>query len=145
MPYKNIEIAGSTPAYNQAPQTNHFYKGFSTVDPATGGINLYDFSLIQQDILNNFNTKRGERVMNPNFGSIIWELLMEPLTDQVRHALVDDITRICNSDPRVALTDINITEYPSGYFLDLTLTLKNTDQSATLSLTFDQNIGLIKQ
>jgi len=145
MPYKNIEIAGPIPVYQQAPQTDHFYKGFSTVDPSTGGVNLYDFSLIQQDILNNFNTKRGERVMNPMFGSIIWDLLMEPLTDQVRQALVDDITSICNGDPRVVLSHINLTEYPSGYLLDLTLNLRNTDQSTTMKLAFDQNIGLVAQ
>jgi len=145
MPYKNLEIAGPTPVYQQAPQTNHFYKGFSTVDPTTGGVNLYDFSLIQQDILNHFNTRRGERVMNPTFGSIIWELMMEPLTDQVRQALINDVTNICKHDPRVIPTVINITEYPSGYLLDLTLTLRNTDQSVTMKLAFDQKIGLVAQ
>jgi phage baseplate assembly protein W len=145
MPYKNLEIAGPNPVYQQAPQTNHFYKGFSTVDPTTGGVNLYDFSLIQQDILNHFNTRRGERVMNPTFGSIIWELMMEPLTDQVRQALVNDVTAICKFDPRVIPTVINITEYPSGYLLDLTLTLRNTDQSVTMKLAFDQKIGLVAQ
>ena len=145
MPYKNIEIAGPILAYQQAPKTEHFYKGFSTVNPSTGGVNLYDFSLIQQDILNNFNTKRGERVMNPKFGSIIWELLMEPITDQVRQALVDDITNICKNDPRVIPTNINLTEYPSGYLLELTLNLRNTDQSTTMKFAFDQNLGLVQQ
>jgi len=81
--------------------------------------------------------------MNPNFGSIIWNILMEPMTEAVRTALSDDINRICNSDPRVIPTQINMTEYESGYLLELTLTLKGTDQSSNLKLTFDQSVGLL--
>jgi len=67
---------------------------------------------------------------------------MEPLTEDVRQILSDDITSICTSDPRVAPIQINITEFEQGYLLELTLQLVNLDQSANLKLTFDQNIGL---
>jgi phage baseplate assembly protein W len=83
--------------------------------------------------------------MNPNFGSIIWDLLMEPLTDQTRDALNQDIVEICNSDPRVVPTQLDLTEYENGYVLDVTLVLKGTDQSANMRLTFDQSIGLTVQ
>jgi phage baseplate assembly protein W len=98
-------------------------KGFSSVDNTNPGSRLYDFDLIKQDIINQFKTKRGERVMNPTFGSIIWDLLMEPLTDRVRDALTADIESICNSDPRVTPTQMDLTEYDNGYLLELTLLL----------------------
>lgn len=145
MPYKNIEIQNSTQVYQKPNQTSHFYKGFSSNNLNNSGSRLYDFDLVKQDILNNFNTKKGERVMNPNFGSIIWDIIMEPLTEEIKDLLRQDITQICNSDPRVTPTRIDITEYENGYILDITLLLKNTNQSSNMRIVFDQNIGLSAQ
>jgi hypothetical protein len=142
MPYKNIEIDNANTVYKQAAQQSHFYKGFSTVDNTNTGTQLYDFDLIKQDILNHFNTKKGQRVMNPEFGSIIWDLIMEPMTEQVKELLVADITKICNFDPRVVPIQMNLNEYPSGYLLELTLQIKGTDQSSSMRLAFDQKTGL---
>lgn len=143
MPYKNLVIGNTTPALQNVVQRSQFYRGFSSVNTDAVDTRLYDFDLVKQDIINQFNTKKGERLMNPNFGSIIWNLLMEPMTDAVRTALSDDINRICNSDPRVIPTQINMREYESGYLLELTLTLNGTDQSSNLRLTFDQSVGLV--
>jgi phage baseplate assembly protein W len=142
MPYKNLVI--TLPAINNGNQvqTDHFYKGFSSINNNNKGSVLYDFSLIQQDIINTFNTRKGERLMRPDFGSIVWDLLMEPLTEDIRQLLTDDITSICNSDPRVIPTQIDLTEYDQGYLLELTLQLVGTDQSANLALSFDQEVGL---
>lgn len=145
MAYKTIEINNATAVYQQATKTNHFYKGFSSVDDANTGSRLYDLDLIKQDIINHFNTKKGSRVMNPTFGSAIWDLLMEPLTEIVREQLTDDITKICTSDPRVTPTQLDLTEYDNGYILEITLLLNGTDQSSTLKLSFDQSIGLTVQ
>lgn len=143
MPYKNIELNPSK--YNQT-YTNaktQFYKGFSTVSSNNYGFKLYDFELIKQDIINHFNTRKGSRVMNPTFGTIIWDLLMEPLTEQIKEILVDDIKTICNFDPRVYPLQIDINEYDRGYLIEITLQMKNTDQRTALKLAFDQKIGLI--
>jgi phage baseplate assembly protein W len=145
MAYKNTEI--NVEKYNDrhTNQFNQVYKGFSTVDPTNYGGKLYDFDLIKQDILNHFNTRKGERLMNPTFGTIIWDLLMEPLTEEIRDLLTNDVTTVCNFDPRVYPTQIKINEYEQGYLIELTLNLKNTDQSSTLRLAFDQRVGLSVQ
>ena len=54
------------------------FKGFSTVDKIRAPYSLFDQELIKRDLLNEFQTRRGERLMKPNFGSIIHDLLMEP-------------------------------------------------------------------
>lgn len=141
MPYKNLEIGDPRTVLQRAVQQTQFYKGFSSSSKNPGN-KLFDFDLIKQDILNQFGTKKGERVMNPAFGTIIWDLLMEPMTDDVRTALRDDINRICNSDPRVTPTKIDMIEYESGYLLEITLSLNGSDQSSVLKLNFDQKIGL---
>ena len=145
MPYKNIEITPANYSNQHTDQLSHYYKGFSTVNPVNRGSKLYDFDLVKQDILNQFNTQKGQRVMNPKFGTIIWDLLMEPLTHQIKDLLTNDITEICNSDPRVYTTSIIINEYPQGYLIEIHLSMKDTDQSSILKLRFDQNIGLTVQ
>jgi phage baseplate assembly protein W len=142
MPYKNLEINISSYNDNHTDALSQYYKGFSTVDPLNRGSKLYDFDIIKQDILNHFNTRKGQRVMNPTFGTIVWDVLMEPLTEQIRELLTQDVTTICNFDPRVYPTQIEINEYEQGYLIELTLVMKNTNQSTTMRLAFDQNIGL---
>jgi len=145
MPYKNLEINPTNYNSQHTNKLTHYYKGFSTVNPDNRGSTLYDFNLIKQNILNHLNTRKGQRVMNPKFGTIIWDILMEPLTLQVRNALTKDIEEICTFDPRVYTTQIQINEYEQGYVIDIILVMKNTDQSEVIKLTFDQKIGLSLQ
>lgn len=142
MPYKNLEINVSSYTEKHPDVLSQYYKGFSTVDSLNRGNKLYDFDLIKQDILNHFNTRKGQRVMDPTFGTVIWDVLMEPLTEQIRELLQQDITAICNFDPRVYPTQIEINEYEQGYLIELTLVMKNTNQSSNMRLAFDQRIGL---
>jgi len=145
MPYKNIEINNSSSINQSTTKNSQFYKGFSSVDNNSSATELFDFALVKQDIINHFQTRKGERVMNPEFGSSIWDLIMEPLTDGTREEFISDIKRICTSDPRVTPIQMDLTEYEAGYFLELTLLLNNTDQSANMRLQFDQQIGLVVQ
>jgi phage baseplate assembly protein W len=142
MPYKSLEINNAAVVNQPRTKTQQFYKGFSTLDARNTGSKLYDLDLIKQDLLNQFTTRKGERVMNPNFGCIIWDVLMEPLTSEVSEALNVNIAEICNSDPRVIPTRINLSEYPTGYIIEVTLKLKGTDQSSNMTLAFDQKLGL---
>jgi phage baseplate assembly protein W len=141
MPYKNIVITGGS-SQTVIPKKSQFYVGFSTVNSSNPGNKLYDFELIKQDLINNFKTRKGERVMNPNYGSIIWDLLFEPLTDDVQQMIRDDILRICKSDPRVNTTQLDIREYDQGFLVELTLMLVETSQVSNLKIAFDQQIGL---
>jgi phage baseplate assembly protein W len=145
MAYKNLEITPTNYNTQHTETLTHYYKGFSTTNPDNRGSKLYDFDLIKQNILNHFNTRKGQRVMNPNFGTIIWDTLMEPLTPNIRNLLTKDIEAICTADPRVYPTQIQVNEYEQGYLIDVVLVMKNTDQSSALRLLFDQNIGLVLQ
>ena len=142
MPYKNLEINPVQYSTQHTDQMSQFYKGFSTVNPNNRGSKLYDFDLVKQNILNQFNTRKGQRVMNPKFGTIVWDLLMEPLTPQTKELLSTDITTICKYDPRVYPSQILINEYPEGYLVEIVLSMKNTNQSSVLKLAFDQKVGL---
>lgn len=145
MPYKSIEISNATQVSEPSSKKFQFYKGYSSVNPANPTSKLFDLDLIKQNIINTFNTRLGERVMNPTFGSIIWDAIMEPMTPALRDALNKDIHRICNSDPRAVATQIRLTEVQSGYIIEVTMKLKGSDVSSDMILNFDQTIGLTVQ
>ena len=65
--------------------------GFNTVGRLFPPFKLTDVDLVKRDLLNHFNTRRGERVMNPEFGTIIYDLLMDPQDPQTRNALLQEI------------------------------------------------------
>ena len=142
MAYKNIVITPPNIKNVSKTKTTQFYKGFSTVDESSTNVKLYDFELIKQDLLNQFNTRKGERLMNPQFGSIIWDLLFEPLTVEIKQLIANDIDRILASDPRVTPTFVNIVEQDYGFLLELTLAYGGTDVSDSMILSFDKNAGL---
>jgi phage baseplate assembly protein W len=145
MPYKNQIIQPANYSEQHRLQTSQFYKGFSTLDPQQRNSKLYDFDVIKQDLMNQFSTKKGERVMNPEFGSIIWNVLFEPFTQDIRNAIDADIKKIIESDPRITSPVINVAEAEYGLLLEVTMTFTGTDQSETLRLTFDKNAGLSAQ
>ena len=143
MPYKNTIITPPNISSQANTQKTQFYKGFSTVDSQSLSTKLFDFDLIKQDILNMFQTKKGERVMNPEFGTIIWEMIYEPFTNDVKQKISEDVTRILNFDPRVTPTAINITEAEYGMIIEATLFYKRENLTTQMRLAFDKRSGLV--
>ena len=69
------------------------YIGYSTIDQISGSKTLVDVELAKRDLLNHFYTRRGERVGNPTFGSILPELVFEPLDNATIKEALDDYNR----------------------------------------------------
>ena len=118
------------------------YRGFSTVNRSKK-FRITDVELVKQDLINHFNIRKGERVMNPNFGTVIWGMLYEPLDEQTRQIIIDDVKKIVGYDPRLQLTNLTIIEQELGIQIELDLTFLPTNQVTTMSLTFDTNSSTI--
>lgn len=86
------------------------FKGFSTVNKQWGNFKLYDIDLAKQDLLNELYTRKGERIMSPDFGSIIWDLLFDPMTDETIQLIQEDMLRMLTKDPRLELKQLNVQE-----------------------------------
>jgi phage baseplate assembly protein W len=112
------------------------YRGFSTVNRKKK-FRLTDFELVRQDLINHFYIRKGEKLMNPGFGTIIWNVLHEPLTDNLKSIITTDIKNIVSSDPRLAVDRVMITEYDQGLQIDLELRYVQTNQNSLLNLRFD--------
>jgi len=63
--------------------TSKAYRGLSSVNPDNNSSTLYDLALIKQDLLNHFHIRQGEKLMNPEFGTIIWDAIFELFTDEL--------------------------------------------------------------
>lgn len=82
--------------------------GFSSVGRSTGTQVLEDKELARRDLLNHFYTRKGERLGNPEFGSILPELIFEPLDQRTFDLADNDIREIIGHDPRWELIDYDI-------------------------------------
>jgi hypothetical protein len=113
------------------------YVGYSTIGSATGNIVLTDKSLAIRDLTNHFYTRKGERVMNPTFGCIIWDLIFDPLDAITETAAREDVIRIVNSDPRWIFQDLKM-EKPDDHTLNIRVQLiyDDTGTAEELYLTF---------
>jgi phage baseplate assembly protein W len=119
------------------------YKGFSTVSLDTENYSLYDMQLVKQDLINNFNIRQGERLMQPTFGTMIWDILFEPLTDPLKNLIIQDVNKIINYDPRIKAESATVTSYESGIQIECVLTYLPYNVSEALQLRFDQSMGLL--
>lgn len=143
MAYKSIVLTPNNINSQVGVQRTQFYRGFSTADSTSLSSKMYDLNLIKQNIINQFQTRKGERVMNPAFGTIIWSLIFDPFTTSVKQAISDDVTRILNYDSRAIPTDITIIEADSGMVIDATLYYSQIDMSERMKLDFNKSTGLV--
>ena len=112
------------------------YRGFSTVG-RNRKFRLTDIELVKRDIINHFHIRKGEKLMNPNFGTIIWNVLHEPLTDDLKSVITSDVKDVASYDPRVSVDNVIITEYDRGLQVELELRYLQTNQINLLNLRFD--------
>jgi phage baseplate assembly protein W len=112
------------------------YRGFSTVG-RNKKFRLTDFELVKQDIINHFNIRKGEKLMNPSFGTIIWNVLHEPLTEDLKRVIITDVQNVAKYDPRVSFENVLVTEYDRGIQIEVELRYLQTNQSNVLNLMFN--------
>ena len=120
------------------------YRGFSTVNRDFGPYSLADNDLIIQDLLNNLNIRKGEKLMNPEFVCIIWDRIFDPLTPALKNEIVKNVQDIISYDPRLStVSSTTIQESPDGQGLVLNFSLQfaGTNQVSTLSVKFDSQFN----
>lgn len=139
--YKQITVKGNSKT--EVAQGSRAYRGVSTVNPDNTSWVLYDIALIKQDIINHFHIRQGEKLSDPEFGTIIWDVLFEPLTENLKDAIVLNVQRIINYDPRVQAEQITVDSYESGIQIECRLTYLPYNISEQLRLSFDENAGII--
>jgi phage baseplate assembly protein W len=118
------------------------FRGFSTVDKVKAPFGLTDIELVKRDLLNEFYTRKGERLMRPNFGSIIWDLLMNPEDTFTVDEIREDIERIIAKEDRVELIDVSIftADHSVRAEVELNYVILNSKDTLYLEFTTEQQV-----
>ena len=115
------------------------YKGFSTLNNKFGSVRVTDTQLIKRDLLNHFAIRKGEKLMNGKFGTSIQDLIMDPLTEETKQIVVQEINEVINTDPRISAESIVIEEYEAGILVEMTLRYVLTNEVENLAVRFDRS------
>jgi len=141
--YKEIKVKANTNV-DQIADSGPTYKGFSTVNSDLNSHVLYDIALIKQDIINHFHIRQGEKLSDPEFGTIIWDILFEPLTEDVKNAIIQNVSRIVNYDPRVQVNQITVDSYETGILVECELAYLTYSIVEKLQFKFDESAGFLQ-
>ncbi len=114
------------------------FKGFSSRADKKN-FKLYDFEVAKQDLINRLSVRKGERVENPEFGTIIYDAIFEPFTEGLKDAIIEDITANLNADPRISTQEILVTEADKGIAIQATITYVPLNITEKLRFDFDEN------
>ena len=76
--------------------------------------------------------------MRPNFGSIIWDMLMEQDSPMLQEEIKEDIQRIVDLDPRVELENTILYINDQTIRAEVSVKYYNIDQAETLFLEFSK-------
>ena len=117
------------------------FKGFSSVDSSIKKTNWTDLDLIKRDLVNAFYTRVGERVMNPTFGCIIWDLLYEPMTDLNVQAIESNCLDIVAADGRVTAQDFNLIQLDNSIQLGISLYYAPLNLVDQFTINFNQDLA----
>lgn len=139
--YKQTAVGEDKPITVPESRT---YRGISTVDPTSTDWGRYDIAIIKQDLINHFHIRQGEKLNNPSFGTIIWDVLYEPLTEPLKKLIVDDVSRIVNHDPRIRVESILVEPVEHGITVFCTLTFLPYNISERMRFQFDENSNVLK-
>jgi len=114
------------------------FKGFSS-RAERQNFKIYDFECAKQDLINRLSIRKGERVENPEFGTIIYDAIFEPFTDTLKENIIEDITNNLNADPRLSTQDISVIEAEHGIAIQATITYVPLNITETMRFDFDEN------
>jgi len=138
----NQRVVTATSAVVTEDQGVFTYKGFSS-NASSKNYKLYDIDIVKQDIINHFYIRKGEKLENPEFGTVIWDVLFEPFTDDVQNIIAKDVEAIINYDPRIAVNEVQIDSTDQGIRIQADITYIPFNINERMTLNFDRNNSII--
>jgi phage baseplate assembly protein W len=138
----NQQTAAQRSATVTQNQGKFTYKGFSS-NEANKNFKLYDINLVKQDLINHFYIRKGEKLENPDFGTVIWDMLFEPFTPDVKEIIAKDVEAIINYDPRITVKEVQIDSTDQGMRIQAELIYKPFNITEKMTLNFDKNNSVI--
>jgi phage baseplate assembly protein W len=114
------------------------YRGFSSRENKRN-FKLFDAELIKQDLINHFYIRKGEKLENPTFGTIIWDTLFENFTPEIKEAIAQDVQDIINFDKRIRVNTVTVDSTDQGIRIEAEIVYLPFDLVDTIRLSFDRD------
>lgn len=113
-----------------------YFVGFNTINQLNPPYSLTNIELIKRDLNNHFATPMGSRVMLPNFGTRIYEMLFDPFDEYTKNAIIEDAVRVVQSEPRVDLVSIDVFQEDQALTVVMVLLFKPESITDSMYVTF---------
>ena len=117
---------------------SRLFVGYSTLGTNSKLQQFADIELINRDLISNFYTKPGERLMLPNYGCGIWDLLFEQFDQVTKDAIVYEVQKVVAYDTRLQLQNTNVSQFEQGILVQLDLLYVPLNVYKTFTITFNQ-------
>jgi phage baseplate assembly protein W len=141
--YNQKTVAVNKASVGDQNRGSFTYKGFSSKE-TTKNYKLYDIDLVKQDLINHFYIRKGEKLENPEFGTVIWDIIFEQFTEQVKDIIAKDVEDIINYDPRIAVNSILVDSTEQGIRIQADVTYIPFNINERMTFDFDRSNSVIK-
>ena len=138
----NQQTAAQRSATVTQNQGQFTYKGFSSKE-ANKNFKLYDINLVKQDLINHFYIRKGEKLENPEFGTVIWDMLFENFTEDVKQIIAKDVEDIINYDPRISVNSVTVDSTDQGIRIQADIVYIPFNVNERMSFDFDKTNNII--
>ena len=95
------------------------------------------------NLLNHFNIRKGEKLENPDFGTNIYALIFDPLDQENKNLIIQEIEDVVLYDPRVQLDQVEVNEFEHGIQVKISLLYIGYGIGESIDLLFDNQQGLL--
>ena len=138
----NQKIVANTTAVRSENQGVFLYKGFNS-QQSSKNYRLYDIDLVKQDLINHFYIRKGEKLENPEFGTVIWDMLFENFTENVKEIIAKDVEAIVNYDPRISVNSITVDSTDQGIRIQADIVYIPVNVNERMVFNFDKTNNMI--
>jgi phage baseplate assembly protein W len=138
----NQQSVATNKATTAQTSSSFRYKGFSS-NETKNNFKLYDIELVKRDLMNHFYIRKGEKLENPNFGTIIWDMLFENFTSEVRRLITEDVEQIINYDPRVKVNTLTIDSTDQGIRIQADIVYLPFNVNERMTFDFDRTNNIV--
>jgi phage baseplate assembly protein W len=138
----NQQSVATNKATTAQTSSSFRYKGFSS-NETKNNFKLYDIELVKRDLMNHFYIRKGEKLENPNFGTIIWDMLFENFTAEVRRLITEDVEQIINYDPRVKVNTLTIDSTDQGIRIQADIVYLPFNVNERMTFDFDRTNNIV--
>lgn len=98
---------------------------------------LVDTKLVVQDFVNSMNIRKGTKVGQPGYGTILWDFLFDTNTAAVRAQIESEVRRLARQDPRIILDTLKIYSNSNGILIEIQMAVSPINEAFVAKVRFN--------